>query len=575
MAIGQLYALPFYGQQYSVASNSDANSQKKENDELSKELAQLDNDAKAAQEAYLKRMELVQLKAKNNEIVENLKTQEEDAEKAYRQFLKTKNSKGAGRVDTGESGFMRWLSNAGTAIVNLGKSIIGFDKDGNWDPVKCITNIGITALAIGATFIPYVGPVIGYGLLAAGVIGGVVGVANGISDLNEAEKSGDQAKIDEAQQDICSNAFIGITSALGLRGIGKAFRTSSATAESASSAASRTSMGGKCVESVSNFGRDITVNAFKATKHSAVSGTTPSLARFTSWEKQFAAKNKAMLETYTQRIAQLEKQILAETNAGKRALLLEQKQMLEANFAEYSRIGSSIKSKADFDKLAQDNMAKFNQEYIQSYPEATGILDESGNVMRYRDINGMLVKEQDFLLFQQRVMRQQKALEKELQQLIKTKENMMRAFARRPKKHRAALDEYISTSGTERSLLKPSSFLKSKEALAIGGKNPKLSSYLLGLALTSPASNVPKFSGAWVDPIHTGSMLYSVELTPEETQTQIETMQTAINGISALREKMEKAETVEDFNEALKEYEQLVAAANGEQTTTSETPAAN
>ena len=557
MAIQQLGTYPYYAQQTGAVSSSGTGESKKDNNELADELAQIERAGKAAEEAFVKKLELIQLKARNKEITDNLKVQEEDAERAYRDFIKTKNSKGAATVDSGENGFMRWLSNAGTAIVNIGKSFIGFDKNGKWDPVKCLTNVAITAAAIGATFIPYVGPVIGYGLLTAGVVGGTIGVANGISELEKAEKSGDQRKIDEAQQNICGNAFIGITSACGLRGVGKAFRTSSATAEMASSATARTSAGGKCVESISNFGRDITVNAFKATKHSALNGTTPSLTGLRSWKKQYGIKNQKMSEMFSQKIAQLEEQILTETNLAKRALLQEQKQLLETNLAEYSKIGTGIKSKADFDKLAQDNMAKFNQEYVQSA--------YTRNPAGEYDINGILVKEQEFLNFQNRVIRQQRAIDKELQQLIKAKENMMRTFAKRPKKHRAALDEYVSTADVKRSVLKPSSYIKTKEQIAIGGKNPGFATKALGKAVTHPASNIAKASGAWVSPIHSGAMLYTMELTPEETQAQIQAMETGINGIKALREKMENAETVEDFNAALTEYNNLVAAVNGQQ----------
>lgn len=557
MAIEQVSTYPFYGQHKAGEINDGADKNKKQNDELANELAQLERNANAAQDAFLKKIELVTLKAKNKAVIDNLRTQEEDAERAYRQFEKTKNSKGAGTVDSGKSGFVRWLSNAGTALVNMGKSIIGYDKNGNWDPVKCVTNIGITAAAIGATFIPYVGPVIGYGLLTTGVIGGAIGVANGIDKLNKAEKNGDQRKIDEAQQDICGNAFIGITSALGLRGIGKAFRTSSSTAEMASSATARNGIGGKCIESVSNFGRDITVNAFRSTKYSASQGLTPSLGGFKSWTEQYKVQYKKISESYTQKIAELESKILAETNPAKKVLLQEQKQLLEANLAEFNTIGRTVKSKANFDKLAKDNMAKFNEEYVQ----ATYTKNTAGEY----DINGILVKEQEFMNFQNSIIRQQRALGKELQKLIKTKENMMRTFAKHPEKHRAALDEYISTTDVKRSWYKPSDWLKTKELIAIGGKNPGYVLRTFNSALTHPASNVAKFSGAWVTPIHSGAMLLTSELTPEETQAQLETMRNAIDSISALREKMEKSQTVEEFNEAITEYNNLVAAANGKQ----------
>ena len=56
----------------------------------------------------------------------------------------------------------------------MGKSLVGFDKDGKLNPEKALRNAAITALAAGATLIPVLGPAIGYGLLAYGVGSGVV-----------------------------------------------------------------------------------------------------------------------------------------------------------------------------------------------------------------------------------------------------------------------------------------------------------------------------------------------------------------------------------------------------------------
>lgn len=566
MALGQVNSFS-YSVPQTRTSHSGNNQEQKKDDTLAQELAQLDKAAQAAQDAFAKRIELIQIKARNNEIVTNLQSQQDEAEKAYQQFLKSKDSKGKARIDTGTKGFSRWMANAGTALVNMGKSIAGYDKDGNWDSKRCIKNVGMTALAIGATFIPYVGPVIGYGLLTAGVLGAGIGIAHGASKLDKAEKSGNQAKIDEAQQDICGNAFIGITSALGLRGIGNAFRTSSATAELASAATARASRAGKCVEAISNFGRDMTVNAFKATKHSAASGVAPSLTKFRSWDKQYKIKNKQMADMFAQKLAKLDEQISAETNFAKRALLQEQKQLLEASYTEFSKIERNIKSKTDFDKLAQNNKPKSNQKYIQNaYTEKSCLPAGKWRMQWFRNVNGTLVKEEEFLLFQNRIMRQQRAIEKELQQLIKAKENMMRTFAKHPKKHRAALDEYISTADIKTSFFKPSTWLKSKEMIAIGGKNPGYTTSLLGSALITPGSNVAKGIGTWIEPIHSGALLFTADLSPEETQAQQDTMQEAIEKISALKDKMINAETIEEYNAAIEEYESLVAAVNGEGT---------
>ena len=90
-----------------------------------------------------------------------------------------------------EKGFFKkaanWVDSAGSALLSMGKSLVGFDKDGKWHPEKALKNAVVTALAVGTTFIPVVGPAIGYGLLAYGVGSGVVGVAKGVQKLNNAK----------------------------------------------------------------------------------------------------------------------------------------------------------------------------------------------------------------------------------------------------------------------------------------------------------------------------------------------------------------------------------------------------
>ena len=177
-----------------VDSDKGKEEQQKEN-VFAQEQAKLDEEAKNAQDEFLKRLELIKLKAEHKKEFEDIQATQENAENTYLQFLKSKNDKGEGRLDSGQGGILRWLSNAGTSLLNLGKSIIGFDKDGKWNPLKCLKNVVITAAAIGACFIPYVGPYIGYVLLATGVAGSVVGVAKGVEKLNEAERLKDQAKL--------------------------------------------------------------------------------------------------------------------------------------------------------------------------------------------------------------------------------------------------------------------------------------------------------------------------------------------------------------------------------------------
>lgn len=167
----------------------------------------------------------------------------------------------------------RALSNMGQGVMNLATKFIGFE-DGKWDPVKCLKNVGIAAGAIALCCIPYVGPVIGASLLAGGVVSGGVAVARGIKNLNKAEANKDLQELDNAWQDIGAGTFIGITSACGIKGLGKGFRLKTPegnplTNTKAPSLAKTRTGAGKIRQSLSQGSRDIFVNSIKAVKENA------------------------------------------------------------------------------------------------------------------------------------------------------------------------------------------------------------------------------------------------------------------------------------------------------------------
>ena len=391
------------------AAEAEAKRKKKEEEESKKAAAE-----------YMKRMEVLKLKAEHAEEIKNLQKQEEIAIKARANLEKSKNSNGEGRIDTGHSGLKRWLGNAWATAKNMCKSFIGYDKDGKWSLGKCLTNIGITAAAIGACFIPYVGPVIAYGLLAVGVVGGGIGIAKGISDLDDAEASGDQAKIDAAQQDILSNVFILGTSVCGLKGMGSGFRTSAATAEQASCAVQRTSRAGKVAESLSNFGKDITVNAYRATKYSAARGVTPSLTKmFSGWDKKYNAKLTEYETLLNRQIQSIDELMQTTTDEQALTLLIEKKALLSRNRLELSKF-KSLKAKADIDNLVAADAKTAGQSNIERLSSYSA--DANGDIL----INGYKVKGDDFAKFQKQMNNLQRAYDRSFRDLIQAKENMMR-----------------------------------------------------------------------------------------------------------------------------------------------------
>ncbi len=117
-------------------------------------------------------------------------------------------------------------SKVGHALLNIGKgavsclgSLIGVDKNGKFSFATLAKNVGLMALAAAATMIPVVGPFVGPALLWGGVAAGTIGVGKGVYKACVAKTD---EEVDMAFQDMGHGAFIGVTSAMGLRNVGKA-----------------------------------------------------------------------------------------------------------------------------------------------------------------------------------------------------------------------------------------------------------------------------------------------------------------------------------------------------------------
>ncbi len=353
-----------------------------------------------------------------------------------------------------------WVCSAGAALKNMGKSLIGYDENGKWSWKKCLRNVAITAAAVGATFIPVVGPAISYGLLACGVVSGTVGVAKGISKLNNARTEEEKER---ARQDVCAGAFVGVSSAIGLRGLGKSVSTAAKAAGTnpttmgvTAVAKARTGIG-KPVEVISQAARDMTVNAFKATTNAmkadkaliATSGggikgfrkayatkVKTAVKNIGDWSKKYQDKFNEMETSLNKQISELNNRIAAETNAAKRTLLQEQKAMLENNLNELRTI-SGFKSKTEFDRLKTENSGIKNQEQLSSYTQ---------NSRGGYEINGQSISEQRFNVFKKEMDAMQKSYIKDLKKLNQYKESTMRSYSRKPDNHRRELNEYTDAA---------------------------------------------------------------------------------------------------------------------------------
>lgn len=280
-------------------------------------------------------------RALSTQKAEEIKPLQEEAEKIDKQItdIKTAQKKDGSAVvrpDSKKLGFWgkasRWLGNAGSALKNMAKGIAGFEKDGSWNWKKCLRNVAITALAVGACFIPVVGPAIGYGLAAFGVGSAGVGIIKGASKLKQAKT---EEEIDKAQQDICANAFIGITSAFGLRGV-KGLK-STMQAEKALVAAKGGGFSGYC-------------NAFG-------SKISDSWKNLNNWESKYQNKYKNLEASTKKNIADIDVKIdkinrTPGSNKAKRDVLYEKRNTEWQKLTDLKAF-KNIKTKSELDQLAK------------------------------------------------------------------------------------------------------------------------------------------------------------------------------------------------------------------------------
>lgn len=141
-------------------------------------------------------------------------------------------------ISTGKKLMMAGM-NMLDGVGNVCKSLIGFDKDGKWNPVKCLTNVGI-AVGVGALCF-YAAPLgaivatklgggatallIGKTIAATKVILPTIGVASGVlmtaRGVYNTCKADTLEEFDKGTQQIGQGMFIGLSSAAGLRGVSK------------------------------------------------------------------------------------------------------------------------------------------------------------------------------------------------------------------------------------------------------------------------------------------------------------------------------------------------------------------
>lgn len=561
--------------------SSSSSSTSTQNETYEQYVKRREEEQKAAAQKALENQATAELTSLKQDKVKELKIDKtiEAQKQTKAQIEKSKKSDGSSAVRTPykKQGFWgkvgRWFSNAGSAVVNIGKNLVGIEKDGSWNWKKCLKNVAITAAAVGACFIPVVGPVIGYGLAATGVAMGAYGTVKGISNLNKASKNDDEA-IDNAQQEVITGAITAITSAFGLRGIGKGV-----SASNASTAAERTSAAGKAWQSVSQFGRDITVNAWKATGKAikadkeliAAQNCGKITSFFKAWGSKMSGSAKGATElenayknqrneinkNINDRLTKIDNKIkelqewqklngkLSQNDKQYLATLKEEKFLLERNKAEMSNFfGNQVKEKSVYDNLRDNN----------SGAKAITRMENRSISANPNKIQGQTLSDEQLATFYSAIQKQQKAYNKALKKLIDTQARVMKKMAEKPNQNLSKLNSYVP----HREKLTKWQKLNKKNPYQVAIGSTKQNSYgsLIKYTLTHPTTTVPKTIQI-VDPIYSVPVGFGEEISAEQYEETIKNLDLQIEQLEQAEKAINECKNVTELNAIVAQLKQI------------------
>ena len=317
--------------------------------------------------------------------------------------------------------------------------------ESEWNWKKGLKNAAIAAGCIALTAIPYVGPVISTALLTTGVVCGTIGTGKGVIKAINAKTP---EELDQAYQDMGAGLTIGVSSAVGLRGLGKGLQGSAAT-NGAGSIVRSTSK-----NTMVQFAKDATVNAYRATVQGVKSDIT-AVSNNGFWST-YGSNLKGMIpklgeskfenaryET-TQNINSRLNEIAQEMNNPaitpiKKALLEQEKLLLEAQKTELRNVVTKdgwktlkTESKTHCDVKAMKDAVKELQ--------TTGSTNIGGNTFSMNKENIKAIQE---------ALSRSKKLSKDIQNLAKLRAATMKKMAFL-KKYKTDVEAYTGTARNSR-----------------------------------------------------------------------------------------------------------------------------
>ena len=545
-------------------------------------------------EQYKKRMEKESKEAEKSSNNAELNTIKEDklkelkitetlgkakAEKAQLEKSKKADGSGTKRTPYKKQGFWgkaaRWGSNLLTAGLNMGKQLLGFEKDGKWNWKKCLTNVGLTALC----FVPYVGPVARLGLATAGLIGGGKQLVEGIKQFNKVKNSDNDEAIDNAMQDILGGGTIIIGSTCGLRAIGKG-------ATNAVTSQTRTSLVGKGWQKSTQFLADTFVNPFKATvqavKADAVSisqnGLLGSFKKGASdLKSKEAAQKQDINNSINERLTKVDAKIkelqewqklngkLSQNDKQYLATLKEEKFLLERNKSEMSNFfEGQIKEKAIYDNLKENN----------SGAKAITRMENRSVSANPNKIQGQVLSDKQIATFYSRIAKQQNAYNKALNKLIDTQNRVMRRLAEKPNQNLVELNRYVPNreklTWWQKNISKKNTY-----QVAITDKKISMPDLSKGKALITPTITVTGCDNLFTDSVHSAPLFFGEDYTKDEFEAEIKNYDAQITLLEEATKKFDNCKNVEEVNALVKSLQEETTQSAEETAPSPEKPEEN
>lgn len=497
-------------------------------------------------------------KLKELKITETLKKAK--AEKTQVEKSKKADGSGSKRTPYKKQGFWgkaaRWGSNLLTAGLNMGKQLLGFEKDGKWNWKKCATNAALTTLC----FVPVVGPIARLGLATAGLVGGGKQLVEGIKQFNKVKNSDNDEAIDNAMQDILGGGTIIISSACGLRAIGKG-------AANAVTSQTRTSLVGKGWQKSTQFLADTFVNPMKATTQ-AVKADAASISQnglLGSFKKGIgnlkskeAAQKQDINNSINERLTKVDAKIkelqewqklngkLSQNDKQYLAMLKEEKFLLERNKSEMSNFfEGQIKEKAVYDNLKENN----------SGAKAITRMENRSVSANPNKIQGQVLSDKQLATFYSRIAKQQKAYNKALNKLIDTQNRVMRRLAEKPNQNLAELNRYVPNreklTWWQKNISKKNTY-----QAAIGSNAYSIPNLQAGKALITPSITVAGSDNLFTDSVHSAPLFFGEDYTKEEFEAEIKNYDAQIALLEAAEKKFDNCKNVEELNALVKSLQE-------------------